>query len=179
MPNRRAWDLELPRGIVMARRAGEKLAVAVVDLDHFKAYNDTHGHPTGDELLRQAAAAWRAELRKDDLLARYGGEEFTVMAIGLTQQQMTALVERLRAQTPFGQTFSAGIAEWDGSETPQRLVARADEALYKAKNAGRNRTVTAPAPGSESTPARRATDLNGTNGNDTDRGNPGVDLTSA
>jgi diguanylate cyclase (GGDEF)-like protein len=143
VPNRRAWDLELARAMAGARRSGDTLAVALLDLDHFKSYNDTFGHQAGDALLAQAAAAWRAELRGADLIARYGGEEFTVLIQGLSGAEAAAIVDRLRARTPFEQTFSAGVAVWDGGETPQKLVGRADAALYEAKRAGRDRVLVA------------------------------------
>jgi diguanylate cyclase (GGDEF)-like protein len=143
VPNRRAWDLELAQAMAGARRSGTTLAVALLDLDHFKSYNDTNGHQAGDALLTQAAAAWREELRAADLIARYGGEEFTVLIQGLSGPQAAAIVDRLRTRTPFGQTFSAGVAVWDGGETPQHLVGRADAALYEAKRAGRDRVVIA------------------------------------
>lgn len=148
VPNRRAWDLELVRAMAGARRRQTPLTVAMLDLDHFKSYNDTHGHQAGDALLAQAAGAWRAELRAEDLIARYGGEEFTVLIRALPPEQAAAVVDRLRTRTPFGQTFSAGVATWDGVESPQHLVGRADAALYEAKRAGRNQVARAadPAP---------------------------------
>jgi len=87
------------------------------------------------------AAAWKAQLRSDDLLARYGGEEFGVCLPGMTPSAAVTLLDRIRTTTPLGQTFSAGIACWTGEEAPERLVARADEALYQAKRAGRNRVL--------------------------------------
>jgi diguanylate cyclase (GGDEF)-like protein len=164
VPNRRAWDLELGRAVEVVRRSGAELTIAILDLDHFKVYNDTHGHQAGDALLRQAAAVWRAELRPSDLLARYGGEEFTILFVGLPRQQVKTVLDRLRGHTPFGQTFSAGVATWDGTETPQRLLGRADEALYQAKRDGRNRIAVAsdagvPAPRALADSAESAGDL--------------------
>jgi diguanylate cyclase (GGDEF)-like protein len=144
--NRRTWDLALPRELAAAGRAGRSVAVAVVDLDHFKRFNDTHGHQRGDELLREAAAAWQALLRDGDLLARYGGEEFGVLLPDADGAAAVDVLQRLLASTPGDQTFSAGVAVWDGVESPERLVGRADEALYAAKHAGRNRVVLAAAP---------------------------------
>jgi diguanylate cyclase (GGDEF)-like protein len=137
--NRRAWDGELARAVSVAHRSGAPLTVALLDLDHFKRFNDAHGHQAGDALLRDAAQAWRADLRPGDFLARYGGEEFTVLVSGLAPAQAIAVVERLKALTPGEQTFSAGVATWDGIESPAELVGRADEALYRAKRAGRDR----------------------------------------
>ena len=145
VPNRRAWDLELSREMAKAVRSGEPVVVALMDIDHFKRFNDAHGHPAGDRLLKEAAAAWRDQLRTADLLARYGGEEFGVVLVGQSLETAIAVLDRMRAVTPHGQSFSAGVALWDGREIPEQLVARADEALYRSKHAGRNR-VTAAAP---------------------------------
>jgi diguanylate cyclase (GGDEF)-like protein len=142
VPNRRAWDLELARHMANARRSGSQVVVALLDLDHFKRFNDQYGHQAGDRLLKEATAAWRAELRTGDLLARYGGEEFGICITGLTTGTVATLLERVQTATPLGQTFSAGIAAWTGDEAPERLVARADEALYQAKRAGRRRVMT-------------------------------------
>jgi diguanylate cyclase (GGDEF)-like protein len=139
IPNRRAWDLELPREMARARRARTPVSVALLDVDNFKLYNDQYGHQAGDELLKEAAVAWGGQLRPGDLLARYGGEEFGVVLPGLTAEQAVEVIDRLRQATPLGQTVSAGIACWDGVESPEQLVARTDTALYQAKHAGRNR----------------------------------------
>ena len=129
------------------RRAddGEPLCVAILDLDHFKAYNDANGHPAGDALLAGAALMWRRELRPTDILARYGGEEFAAVLPACTLEGAKVVVERIRAATPAGQTVSAGIAQWDGAEDNEALVARADAALYRAKAAGRDRALVAAA----------------------------------
>jgi diguanylate cyclase (GGDEF)-like protein len=141
LPNRRAWQEELPREIARSRREDKRLCVAMLDLDHFKAFNDELGHQAGDRLLKQAAAAWSAQLRGSDLLARYGGEEFALALPACPADEALTVVERLRAVTPQGQTCSAGVVCFDGDETPADLVGRADAALYEAKNAGRDRTV--------------------------------------
>ncbi len=142
--NRRTWDLALPRDLAAAARSGTRIAIAIIDLDHFKRYNDTHGHQGGDLMLRDAASTWRALLREGDLLARYGGEEFGVLLPNAEHADAVATLERLLAATPHGQTFSAGVAVWDGVESPERLVGRADQALYAAKRAGRNCVSLAP-----------------------------------
>ena len=140
IPNRRAWDIELHRRLAGARRQGRTLLVGLMDLDHFKRYNDEHGHPKGDELLRGAALAWRGQLRTEDLIARYGGEEFGLI-LTCRLSDIDGVMERLRRVTPDGQAFSAGLAQWTGVETVDQLVARADAALYSAKRAGRDRTA--------------------------------------
>ncbi|MBA2427104.1 MAG: GGDEF domain-containing protein [Actinobacteria bacterium] len=143
MANRRAWDEELPRELERAQRSGEPLAVAILDLDHFKSFNDSLGHQAGDQLLKEAAAAWRDLIRAPDFIARYGGEEFAVLLPRCPAGATRAIVERLRSSTPSDQTTSAGAACWDGSESPDELVGRADSALYEAKRAGRDRSVVA------------------------------------
>ena len=152
IPNRRAWEPELPREMARVRRYGGRLYVALLDLDHFKRYNDQHGHQGGDRLLKEATAAWQTRMRRTDLLARYGGEEFTVLLRDCTPVQAVMVLDDLRAVTPDGQTFSAGLAEWDGLEDPERLVGRADRALYEAKHAGRDRIIEATAQPDPPTP---------------------------
>ena len=140
--NRRAWDEELPR--LLERAAAEELplCVAILDLDHFKRYNDTQGHLRGDGLLVDAAETWGAQLRAGDLLARYGGEEFGLVLPGCSLADALRLLERLRAVTPGGQTCSIGVVQWNRVESALAVVKRADAALYAAKKAGRNRLVT-------------------------------------
>jgi diguanylate cyclase (GGDEF)-like protein len=141
--NRRAWEEQLPREMARARRNNEPLCVAMLDLDFFKNYNDERGHQAGDRLLKQSASAWVAELRASDTLARYGGEEFTVALPGCTLPNAKDIVERLRASMPADQTVSAGVACWNGRESAEELVGRADAALYEAKRMGRDCLVTA------------------------------------
>jgi diguanylate cyclase (GGDEF)-like protein/PAS domain S-box-containing protein len=142
LPNRRSWDEEVHRAIARAQRYGHPLAVAMVDFDRFKLFNDTHGHPAGDALLTDAAASWTMTLRATDFIARYGGEEFALLLPDCPPDQSPGLLERFRAATPQDQTVSIGIAYWDRSESPESLVSRADAALYEAKAAGRDRVVT-------------------------------------
>jgi|tagenome__1003787_1003787.scaffolds.fasta_scaffold20949357_2 diguanylate cyclase (GGDEF)-like protein len=143
LPNRRTWAAELHRAIERARRDDTPLSISLIDLDHFKRFNDEFGHQAGDRLLRTAAAAWRAGLRAVDDLGRYGGEEFIVQLPGADDAQAAKVIERLRGGTPSGQTFSAGIATWNGRETSDELIARADRALYAAKASGRDRVALA------------------------------------
>jgi diguanylate cyclase (GGDEF)-like protein len=145
--NRRGLDEALPHERARAERSGEPLTVVMIDLDHFKRYNDRQGHAGGDALLRAATDGWRKQLRPTDMLARYGGEEFTLVLPACDSDQANALVSRLRSVMPDRQTFSAGIATWNGSETTDELVQRADAALLKAKRTGRNRVlIAAPEP---------------------------------
>ena len=143
VPNRRAWDEEMPRELSRARRSGEPLSVALLDLDHFKAFNDSRGHQTGDQLLKEAAAAWIEQIRDGDLLARYGGEEFVLLLPVCSRDMAHAVVERLRCVVPDSQTCSVGVATWDGEESPEALIRRADDALYEAKLTGRDRVMVA------------------------------------
>jgi diguanylate cyclase (GGDEF)-like protein len=141
LPNRRALDEALDDGVRRAERTGRPLTIAMVDVDRFKAYNDAHGHVEGDRLLTELAAAWRAELRGDDLVGRFGGEEFLLVLPGVDPEVAGRVIERLRAAMPDAVTCSFGVATWDGVEGASALVGRADAALYAAKAQGRDRVV--------------------------------------
>ena len=145
VPNRRVWDEELAKGLERARRAGKPCCVGLIDLDHFKRFNDMHGHQRGDALLRSTAQAFASRLRNDDLIARYGGEEFAVLLHGCDLASATRLFDRLQGMLPAGQTFSAGITASAGREDALAVLGRAYAALYRAKERGRNRTVAVPA----------------------------------
>jgi diguanylate cyclase len=139
--NRRGLDEQLPVEIARAERLGYPFTVVMIDLDHFKRFNDRRGHGAGDRLLRGAAQAWRTQLRPTDMLARYGGEEFTLVLPACDAAQAVQLVDRLRPLTPDLQTFSAGIALRQAGESAADLLLRADAALLAAKRGGRNRSV--------------------------------------
>jgi diguanylate cyclase (GGDEF)-like protein len=136
LPNRRAWDGHLAEMLAEDR----PLTVTMLDLDYFKAFNDTQGHPAGDRLLRETAAAWREELRAGDLIARLGGDEFALLLPDCNVANALDVVERLRRRIPSGQTCSAGIATHVPGAPPEELMLQADTALYEAKTAGRDRT---------------------------------------
>jgi diguanylate cyclase (GGDEF)-like protein/PAS domain S-box-containing protein len=165
--NRRAMTEALDRDVAGSRRLKRPMSIAMMDLDHFKQFNDTFGHQAGDRLLVNAAQRWTAELRPMDTIARYGGEEFLVLLPGCDVATATVIADRLRAAVPERRTCSVGVAQWDGSETTASLIARADAALYAAKAAGRDITVaagTAVGAGPTGTPAAepartRETDL--------------------
>jgi diguanylate cyclase (GGDEF)-like protein len=145
LSNRRVWDRELRELASGERRTGTAVTVVLIDLDHFKLFNDRYGHPAGDRHLRVVARVLLEAVRRDDLVARLGGEEFGLLLSGSTAAEAARVVERIRPSVPDGQTLSAGVAEWDGVESPMALVARADLALYEAKAAGRDRLAIAPA----------------------------------
>jgi diguanylate cyclase (GGDEF)-like protein len=140
-PNRRTWDHELSLACQFARSNHTRLIVAILDLDHFKAFNDTYGHQAGDQLLREAVATWTDVLPAGAILARYGGEEFALLLPGFRRDEAEKVLSVLKNVTPGGQTFSAGIAECRSNDTPSALIAAADEAMYLAKRNGRNRIV--------------------------------------
>jgi diguanylate cyclase (GGDEF)-like protein len=139
LPNRRAWSEALRRALAAAARTGDRVHVVMLDLDGFKAINDSHGHLAGDRLLRELAAAWEPLVRGSDALARLGGDEFAVLLSGCDDAEAEEIAERLREAAPPGHTVSAGVARWDGAEHGDDLLARADAALYAAKAGGRDR----------------------------------------
>lgn len=138
--NRRGFT---ERAAALTARPGEPLVLAVFDLDHFKSYNDWHGHAAGDELLRACVQAWAEQVRGRDHLARWGGEEFAVLLDRCGPDEALAVVDRLRRSVPQDVTCSAGIAVWNGTESADEMFARADAALYRAKADGRDRSVLA------------------------------------
>jgi diguanylate cyclase (GGDEF)-like protein len=150
--NRRSWDEELERQVARMHRTGEPLTVALLDMDHFKAFNDAFGHGAGDGLLRDLVAALRGELRTGDVVARWGGEEFAVALPGCTLFQAQVVAARLLSVVPGGQTASIGLTAAGPDDTPRTLIGRADRALYEAKDGGRNQVKIVRAPTSPATP---------------------------
>ncbi|WP_050348775.1 GGDEF domain-containing protein [Arsenicicoccus sp. oral taxon 190] len=138
LPNRRTGEAEMRRMMREAIDQEASLVAVLLDLDHFKAYNDQHGHPAGDRLLESTASAWRRSLPTDVFLSRHGGEEFLLLAKGRHPDNVRLLLEGLRGAAQTGQTFSAGAAVWDGVESLVTLLLRADVALYDAKASGRD-----------------------------------------
>lgn len=134
LPNRRAWDEVLASAIDSGIR---QLCVAVIDIDRFKECNDSEGHQAGDKLLRDAADSWRQVLRSGDIIARFGGDEFAVLMPECDAKKAKGICERLCGALPEGRTASIGAARWDGREDAERLIARADQALYEAKQSRR------------------------------------------
>jgi two-component system cell cycle response regulator len=148
--NRRYLQERLQSELRFAQRQRAALAVLMLDLDHFKAINDTHGHGGGDQALIAVARALARSLRSEDVVARYGGEEFVVVLRGIPHPHVLAAAERLRAQIqalvidPEGAsirvTVSIGVATYPDvdARTPEDLLAAADRCLYRAKQSGRN-----------------------------------------
>jgi diguanylate cyclase (GGDEF)-like protein len=133
-----------------ARRTGEKLTLVMCDLDNFKKVNDTYGHIEGDRVLREFGKAVRTKTRATDICGRYGGEEFAVLLPSTDVAGAANVAENIRTQaessikTSDGKpiTASFGVAAWDDSmNNPSDFVHKADEALYKAKQGGKNRVV--------------------------------------
>ncbi len=133
LANRAGLGSVLDRELAKSRRSGQPLSVAVVDLDDFKALNDEHGHLAGDRALVRLVETWRSALRGGDLLARFGGDEFVIVLPEAATWQATRVLQRLR-QHGGACPWSAGLATWDGVESVDRLLARADGALYRAKD---------------------------------------------
>jgi diguanylate cyclase (GGDEF)-like protein len=155
LPNRRTFDEQIFLAIERSRRTGQTVSVIMLDLDHFKQINDTHGHQVGDEALRQVAHIMAGRRRVTDLVARYGGEEFVWVLPGAAPEAATEVAEWLRRtveeaalETQRGTiklTVSAGISTYDpaahGPGSPELLLESADQALREAKEKGRNRVV--------------------------------------
>ena len=147
LANRRALQDTIDQRIADAQRYDRPLSLLMLDLDLFKAINDRHGHPVGDAVLRETAALLIAVLRANDVIGRWGGEEFVVIAPETDELAAQQLAERCRAeldehafeQVPEGVTASIGVASFHPDDTARDLVKRADDALYEAKRAGRNR----------------------------------------
>jgi len=150
LPNRRAFMRRLKDEISRSQRYGASLALAIIDLDEFKAINDIHGHATGDAILRSYAIDVLTVLRHHDLVARYGGEEFAILMPNTTREGAVAAIEKVRSRALQAvcefqgrdfklPTFSTGIALYVVGESHTDLIDRADRALYRAKRLGRNR----------------------------------------
>lgn len=149
MQNRRYFDDALKEYLHEFRRIDRPVGLMILDLDHFKQVNDTHGHHVGDEVLRAVANCLQGMTRYHDVVARLGGEEFAIVAPNMDTDMMIKLAERIRkaiaATTVFSGnvrlkiTTSVGLAIWDKRESAEEFFRRADEHLYHAKKQGRNR----------------------------------------
>lgn len=148
LANRRAFDDEIARRTAESNRHGTPYSLLILDVDHFKKFNDTHGHQAGDEVLRKVGEALTECARETDLACRYGGEEFAIVMSSTSGKDGGILAERVRKaiealRIPYeGKnlkvTVSLGLAQFQSDKTPQDLIRRADEALYESKDAGRN-----------------------------------------
>ncbi len=150
LSNRRVLTQRLSEELLRSQRQNHSFTVVMLDVDHFKKYNDAHGHPAGDEVLKRVANILRTSTRAGDCTARYGGEEFAVLLSGKGAEEALQLAERIRERVaeeefPAGRiTISAGIAEFpDHGHTAEAVISSADEALYEAKREGRNRVACA------------------------------------
>ncbi len=150
LSNRRHLMTLLTREIERAGRAAQRFSILMLDVDHFKKYNDTHGHLAGDEVLARVGTVLRDSIRPYDCAARYGGEEFLVMLSGTTLDRARESGERIRKQLALEQfaggrvTVSVGVAEYPAhGDTVKAVIGRADAALYEAKRAGRDRVTCA------------------------------------
>jgi len=148
LSNRRAFDAKIEELFIGYRKGGKSFVLAIIDIDHFKKINDTYGHPAGDEVLRQISSVLRQSFDSPYLIGRYGGEEFVILMTGplrLAADRVDAMRKRLAAEPlkvsdfiiPI--TISAGLTEPRDEVVPGSMIRRADEALYAAKNIGRNR----------------------------------------
>ncbi len=162
LPNHRSMQEAVTRLVANAARTAEPVAAIVLDVDHFKALNDRHGHRVGDEVLAAIAATLRGHLREADFAGRWGGEEFLVMLPGTDAQGGVQTADKLRLAleaivvpgVPAHVTGSFGVAAFPlHATTGEDLVRAADRAMYDAKHAGRNRVVLAPDPVLELEPA--------------------------
>jgi diguanylate cyclase len=150
LPNRRAFDEELARRIAEWRRYEKVVSILLVDIDHFKRFNDTYGHQTGDKVLQDVARLLSETMRESDLVARIGGEEIAMVLPASNADEASMAAERVRraAETArfrhdekdLNVTVSVGVAQCLGDEDAQQLTKRVDDALYAAKQGGRNRT---------------------------------------
>jgi diguanylate cyclase (GGDEF)-like protein len=151
--NRRFMDSQLPRLVQRAQERALPLAIAVLDIDHFKRVNDCHGHAMGDRVLADVARLLQQTLRGSDLPIRFGGEEFVIVLVDTSMERAHEVCERLRQEVQqhdwsalhgdLHVTLSAGLSVWREGETLAQWMARADGALYGAKHAGRNQVVLA------------------------------------
>jgi diguanylate cyclase (GGDEF)-like protein len=149
MQNRRYFDDALREYLEEFRRISKPVGLMILDLDHFKEVNDTHGHDVGDEVLRAVASCLKDMTRYHDVVARLGGEEFAVVAPNMDNDLLMKLAERIRkaiaamavvsGNVRLRITTSVGLAVWDGNEGADEFFRRADSLLYQAKRLGRNR----------------------------------------
>lgn len=152
--NRKHFDIELDKAVTRSNKDGSPLCLIMADIDHFKAFNDTWGHQTGDQVLRLVSACIKNDVRDSDISARYGGEEFVLVLPNTTLKEAESVADKVRQtvqskkvmKRSTGQdlgtiTISLGVAQYRNGEEQAKLIERADECLYGAKENGRNCVV--------------------------------------
>ena len=156
LANRRGFDQAMAMEVERSSRFKTPLTLCIMDLDNFKAVNDIHGHPCGDDVLKAVASILLTEMRMIDTAARIGGEEFALLLPGTGQARALKLLERIQTiiqdtgticgDARITMTMSMGVASYRGKLTPDpvKLLAEADKALYRAKRAGKNRIESSP-----------------------------------
>ncbi|HOV04177.1 MAG TPA: GGDEF domain-containing protein [Kaistiaceae bacterium] len=153
LANRKCFDMSIERELTIARESGEPLSLLLTDIDHFKKFNDTWGHQTGDQVLRLVAMALKQNVKGRDIACRYGGEEFAVVLPKTNSEQAVAVAEHIRmavmskelVKRSTGEnlgriTISIGAATYREGDSVQTLIERSDSCLYAAKRGGRNQT---------------------------------------
>jgi two-component system cell cycle response regulator len=143
--NRRFLKVFVTNKITALKRVSEKFSILMVDLDHFKDYNDKNGHPAGDELLRKMSKLFQESVRSDDIVFRYGGEEFLLFLDHTDKKGANLVAERIRNTVTLYMptTISIGVGTFpEDGDNLDGLVSKVDEALYKAKESGRNKVCT-------------------------------------
>jgi diguanylate cyclase (GGDEF)-like protein len=151
--NYRYFRQQIERIVQQARRYGSSLSMLMIDLDNFKTYNDSYGHLRGDMILKEIAALLLAHTRASDLVARYGGEEFAVLLPETGEEQAHSVGEKIRqvveehpfalaaGELPKSLTISVGVASSNEEPSADALIQKADVALYRAKESGKNRVI--------------------------------------
>jgi len=159
LSNRKHFDQTIVKAIADAAANGTPLSLVMSDIDHFKSFNDTYGHLTGDQVLRLVALSLKHNVKGQDLAARYGGEEFAIILPNTVLRDATTVADHIRRavmqrdlmKRSTGEnlghvTISLGVATLRPGDTPQSLIERADNCLYAAKRNGRNRVISEAAP---------------------------------
>lgn len=155
LANRKGFDSALRTSIDTSMKDTENICLCLVDIDHFKKFNDTHGHQLGDLVLRMVALTMKKSARRQDFVARYGGEEFVIIFPNTDLETATSVADHVRVSieqrklikkddnTSLGRvTVSIGVSKFDPAQSFEKFIQRADKALYAAKDAGRNRVLT-------------------------------------
>ena len=143
LPTRAAWHLRLKHEVMHAEHTQLPLGIVLIDIDRFHEVNEDLGREAGDRVLSECARLWRHAIRRADSLGRLGGDDFGLLLPDCDAAGAHEVLERVREATPDGLTTSIGVAEWQPPEPAERLMLRADRALYAAKRQGRDRVASA------------------------------------